>query len=86
MMNDMKLRHMKQIQAYSFAVKEAVLYLDTHPDDKAALAYFDKYRKLLWEATRNYEEHHGPITADATDTSRGWAWVLEPWPWELDAN
>lgn len=86
MMNDMKRRHMKQIQAYSFAVKEAVLYLDTHPDDKAALAYFDKYRQLLWEATRNYEEHHGPITADATDTSRGWAWVLEPWPWELDAN
>ena len=86
MMNDMKRRHMKQIQAYSFAVKEAVLYLDTNPEDKAALAYFDKYRKLLWEATRNYEEHHGPITADATDTSRGWAWVLEPWPWELDAN
>ena len=86
MMNDMKRRHMKQIQAYSFAVKEAVLYLDTHPEDRVALAYFDKYRKLLKEAKCTYEEHYGPITADATDTSRGWAWVLEPWPWELDAN
>ena len=51
-MNDMRKRHMKQIQTYAFAVKEAVLYLDTHPEDKTALAYFDKYRKLLREATR----------------------------------
>lgn len=85
-MNDMKRRHMKQIQTYAFAVTEAVLYLDTHPEDKAALSYFDKYRKLLRESTRQYEEHYGPITADGTDTSRGWAWVLEPWPWEPDAN
>ena len=86
MMNDMKRRHMKQIQAYAFAVTEAVLYLATHPEDRAALSYFDKYRKLLREATRTYEEHYGPITADGPATSRGWAWVLEPWPWEIDAN
>jgi hypothetical protein len=48
--------------------------------------YFDKYRKLLREATRQYEERYGPITADGTDTARGWALVLEPWPWEVDAN
>ena len=28
---------MKQLQAYSFAAHDALLYLDSHPDSKAAL-------------------------------------------------
>ena len=77
---------MHRLQVQCFVLDDVRLYLDTHPEDRAALSYFDKYRKLLREATRHYEEQYGPITADGTDTSRGWAWVLEPWPWEVDAN
>lgn len=82
-MNDTQKRLMKQVQMYSFALTEAVLYLDTHPHDTAALNYYEKYRKLRKEAIRKYEENFGPITAENIHPEKSWSWVLEPWPWEL---
>ena len=79
-------RLMKQIQSYGFAVNEAVLYLDTHPNDKTALAYYDKYRRLLREAIRGYEARYGALRADHVNTEDGWDWVREPWPWEYDCG
>ena len=37
-MNDRR-KLMRQIQVFSFAVYEAALYLDSHPDDKRAMEY-----------------------------------------------
>ena len=34
---------LKSVQQYSFAVLEAALFLDTHPDCADALAYYNKY-------------------------------------------
>ena len=85
-MKDSGKRLMKQIQTYAFAVNEAILYLDTHPEDSAALAYYDKYRKLLKESIRTYEEDYGPVTPYGVNTCHGWTWVMEPWPWEYESN
>ena len=46
---------MKQLQAYSFAVYDALLYLDAHPDSKCALDYYNKYKKLEAKAMQEYE-------------------------------
>lgn len=83
-MTNSRNRLLRQIQIYAFAVNEAILYLDTHTDDAAALAYYDKYRARLREAIRTYEENYGPITADTVNTANGWSWVKEPWPWEYE--
>ena len=41
---------LKWVDMLSFAVQEANLYLDTHPSDQAALAYFQEYNQLRCQA------------------------------------
>lgn len=77
---------LKAVQQYSFAVLEASLFLDTHPDCKEALAYYNKYKKLCDEAKMSFEEKYGPLTIDSDANNKNWQWVKAPWPWELSAN
>ena len=44
MMNNIPSRQrlMKQIQVYSFAVYDALLYLDAYPESKEALEFYNK--------------------------------------------
>lgn len=76
---------LRRVQIAGFAAHEAALYLDTHPNDAAAYAYFRKYRDLAREAAAAYEKQYGPLTVAASDGSP-WPWVNAPWPWEPEAN
>ena len=67
--------------AYPFAQWDLRLYLDTHPDDKEALAYF--YALC--------EEYPTGVCRGMHDGSREnmceyWHWIDGPWPWEYEAN
>lgn len=75
----------RKINEVSFAVYEALLYLDTHPDDPEALSYFRKYSKQRIEALREYARRFGPLTIDTAKDhdSCSFAWMQQPWPWEL---
>lgn len=74
---------MNKINMYSFAVNEANLFLDTHPFDAEALAYFQKYRELRMDAVREYARYYAPLIIDyAVDDRTPWSWINEPWPWE----
>lgn len=75
-------RLMRLIQTYSFAVTEAVLYLDTHPTCTKALKFYEKYNRLRAEAVEAYERKCGPLTMYGANIEDGWKWVSEPWPWE----
>ncbi len=77
---------MKKVQMYEFALVEANLFLDTHPQDKDALQYYNKYAKLLQEAKAAYEKQFGSLTPMAADGATRWSWVDDPWPWDLQAN
>ncbi len=77
---------LKAVQQYSFAVLEASLFLDTHPDCSEALAYYNKYKKLCDEAKKSFEDKYGPLTAASDANNKSWQWVKAPWPWELSAN
>lgn len=74
----------KQIQMYSFAVLEAALYLDGHPDCTHALEYYNKYNAKLSELYKKYEECHGPLTIFGNVDDR-WTWCESAWPWEYDS-
>lgn len=76
---------MKQLQMYDFAVIEAGLFLDTHPNDKEALNYFNKVRKLAENAREDYEKKYGPNLMTSTEGRTNWEWALKPWPWEVEA-
>lgn len=79
-----KSEAMKKVQMYEFALIDTGLFLDTHPDNKAALAFYDETRKKYIEATEDYEMQFGPLSAVDSDTDNDWAWVNNPWPWEVE--
>lgn len=75
---------LKQIQVCCFVLIETGLYLDSHPNCKPALAYFQKYAKLEKDLKEEFRKKYGGLTqADQIDTER-WTWVDNPWPWELE--
>lgn len=76
---------LNRINQLSFAVVEMTLYLDSHPTDEEAMAYFEEKSALRNEALEAYARNFGPLTIDtANDTSsRCWEWVNQPWPWEV---
>lgn len=79
-----KSQLMCHINEVSFAVYEALLYLDTHPDDPEAIQYFTEYNKKREEALKEYAKRFGPLTIASIDQCNEtvWKWAMQPWPWE----
>ena len=69
-----------KIRAAGFAMHEAALFLDTHPDCPAALDYFTDARDELTRLTEEYEKAFGPLTY-AGVSGDSWSWVDAEWPW-----
>ena len=76
---------MDHINQVSFAVDEAKLYLDTHPCDTEALAYFREMSGHRNCSLKEYAETYGPLTIDTASVSceEYWNWINEPWPWQI---
>ena len=81
-MNEAARRLKKQLDEASFAVDEAVLFLDTHPNDANALAYYQTAAALRRDAMDAYESQVGPLMADSVWCTDRWTWLSDPWPWE----
>lgn len=71
-----------QIQQHEFALIDASLFLDTNPNDAAALAYFNEIQAAYWTAVTDYQARFGPLTAKGGNYTDSWTWVNDPWPWE----
>ena len=78
--NANRARLMRQLQIYSFAVYDARLYLDSHPQSKSALEFYNKYKRLEQNAMAEYEARYGKIALDGQEGS--WQWIEGPWPWQ----
>lgn len=77
---------LNQVYQTGFAVDDVILFLDTHPCDTAALAYYQQVRALYKNAVQAYEAQCGPLfMTDVNDTSY-WTWSNDPWPWEGRCN
>ena len=72
------------INAVSFALVDTTLYLDTHPEDEEAMAFFREKLKMRRKALETYARYFGPLTIDTANDnmSRSFEWVQQPWPWE----
>ncbi len=82
---DERLAMLKMIQELEFVAIDLNLFLDTHPQDQAALRDFYKVRNQLLEAIRRYEEIYGPLTVTGcTPPHHQWLWIQGPWPWEIE--
>ena len=72
---------MNQINETSFAIDEVLLFLDTHPNDMAALDYYRNAVAVRRQAMDIYQSQFGPLMADGVYGNR-WNWINDPWPWE----
>ncbi len=80
-MNDQE-NMMNAVYTNGFAVDEARLFLDTHPDSKEAMDYYQQKIELYQKAMQNYEATYGPISQNGGIMDGRWAWAENPFPWE----
>ena len=72
----------EKIQKLSFVKAELELYLDTHPNCRTALDYYQKTLMELARLNEQYENEVGPITAAGVRSTDNWTWIGGPWPWQ----
>lgn len=78
---------LKEINEVSFAVNDVTLYLDTHPDCREALHYFNEVAPKRTALLKEFAASFGPLTIDcigkdSTDSAGQFAWLSGPAPWE----
>ena len=81
-----KEKLMLKIQSCSFAMKEAELFLDTHPTCAEAIEYYKKHREMNEQYVKEYAEKYGVITMDQQSSDKKWSWVETPFPWERSVD
>ncbi|MGE4548886.1 MAG: spore coat protein CotJB [Intestinibacillus sp.] len=73
---------LNRVRMYDFAVVDVGLYLDGHPTDASALAYYHQMRRMQDEARAAYEARFGPLSMMNVTDEDQWTWIDDPWPWE----
>ena len=70
------------VQALCFVVVDMELYLDTHPCDEKAIAYYKEAVENYKKAKKQYEQEYGPLVATSSMDCDRWEWADTPLPWE----
>ena len=82
MMNMDKKSLMKIITQASFALDDTRLFLDTHPNCKEAIEYYNKAQAVRAEAWNEYTGKFGPLSFYEVSDENYWEWNQGPMPWE----
>ena len=82
MMNMDKKSLMKIITQASFALDDTRLFLDTHPNCKEAIEYYNKAQAVREEAWNEYTGKFGPMSFYEVSDENYWEWNQGPMPWE----
>ena len=77
---------LRSLSAIRFSLVDLNLFLNTHPNDMAALALFKQYKEKYLMLAAEYERKYGPLMAINGAVDNKWKWVKDPWPWEYSAN
>ena len=83
--NELPINPKTELQVMAFAIQELALYLDTHRDDKEALALYQTYQKMYHDGAKEYSQRCQPLTHHEPTTGE-YRWLDDPWPWEYCAN
>lgn len=84
-MNNCDCEKLKRIiNMSSFAMDDTRLFLDTHPDSREAMMYFEKNRQIREHALNEYNQNFGPMCSYDVNAGNYWSWNSGPWPWEVE--
>ncbi len=72
--------------AYVFCLRDLSLYLNSHPNDKAALREFQMCREEYLRLKTQYLNAGGQWTIADETSDDTWTWTEGPWPWEYTFN
>ncbi|ACL71049.1 spore coat protein CotJB [Halothermothrix orenii] len=78
------LELLMEIMEYQFGVVETTLYLNTHPRDERVLDLHNEFARGLQDLERQYQEEYGPLYAAYPMADYPWAYIDEPWPWQIN--
>ena len=84
--NNKKDELLYKIQMYNFALKDIILYLDTHPTDQSMLNEYIKYKNILADSISKYETIYGSLMSSNVENDKSWTWINNPWPWDKGGN
>ncbi|SEN19995.1 spore coat protein JB [Mesobacillus persicus] len=77
-------QRLEEIQAIDFAIVELNLYLDTHPQDQAAIQQYNQYAQYSKKLKKEFEARYGSLQNYGNSYSDGnWSWGSAPWPWQV---
>lgn len=75
---------MYDLQAVDFVLVELTLYLDTHPNDLAAIQQYNQFAQKRKSMAQEFELEFGPLMPFGHAYSKNpWQWVDTPWPWQV---
>ncbi len=83
--NEKPATPLHDLQAIAFVIQDLALYLDTHRNDKNALAMYHRFQMLHEKAKKEYEAKHGPLS-HKSHMDGEYRWLDDPWPWEYAKN
>ena len=73
---------LRDIGIVDFVVTELTLYLDTHPQDRNAMEYFNHYNRMKRQMEREFSQKYFPLTTRMVECGTEWTWGSAPMPWE----
>ena len=83
---ELPVTSLSDLQALGFAVQELALYLDTHRDDKEALALYRDYQQMYSKCKEEHARRHGQMNHTMKSERESYDWLDDPWPWEYAKN
>lgn len=79
---------LNKLTMLDFMAVDLGLYLDTHPNDAAAIAQYNKIIEAANMVREKYEEMYGPICSfrSFSRNPNTFNWIENPWPWNSNFN
>ncbi|MBC9785367.1 spore coat protein CotJB [Heliobacillus mobilis] len=76
---------LRRIQELEFVAIDLNLFLDTHPDNRAALRDYSRVVDELKKLKMAYEHKYDLLTVESHAAGKyPWNWIEAPWPWEIE--
>ena len=66
----------------NFTLVDLTLFLDTHPNDRTAMEYFNHYVRIKNQLEREFSMKYYPLNLGMAESNKEWRWGMAPLPWE----